>query len=145
VVSPIYMVIDAPQPRYTREFLFISSSRNSILGDPFGDSRTSACLYSTANYSSLKVHPPQIGWSLDGYDIFGRHLDLNAEGWAGNALDQCGGHSHGSYGYHYHAQVTQAYTQDAAVKTVAKGTAYASFTPGVFKVNILRVDKVTFT
>jgi hypothetical protein len=42
-------------------------------GDPFG-SYPGMCLYSKANYSSLSAHPPQIGWSRDGYSIYGRYL-----------------------------------------------------------------------
>jgi hypothetical protein len=34
----------------------------------------------------------------------GRHLSVAAEGHS-IPLDLCGGHSHGSYGYHYHSQV----------------------------------------
>lgn len=101
-------------------------------GDPFGSSHGTKCLYSVANYSSLTAHPPQIGWSLDGYSIYGRHLDYQAEGWPSNALDQCGGHSHGTYGYHYHTQVISAVTDSGASNGVA-GVAYPSFSPGVNK------------
>jgi hypothetical protein len=92
-------------------------------GDPFGTS----CLYSAANYSSLSAHPPQvrpactlllpvcsplmaalaalqIGWAYDGPFIYGRYLSTSAPGYS-TALDNCGGHTHDSYAYHYHTQV----------------------------------------
>lgn len=65
-------------------------------GDPFGAS----CLYSAANYTTLG-HPPLIGWSNDGPSIYGRHLSYNDLGY-NYTLDSCGGHTHDSYGYHYH-------------------------------------------
>ncbi len=87
-------------------------------GDPFG----SWCTYSEANYSSLDAHPPQIGWSLDGPSIYGRHLSTNAPGY-NVALDDCGGHDHGTYGYHYHAQVYTEVTDSGCVeKSVPVGT-----------------------
>ena len=76
-------------------------------GDPFGGASTS-CLYSSANYASPTVHPPLIGWGMDGFPIHGRHLDSANLGQA-VALDDCGGHQHeGVSDYHYHAQLVQA-------------------------------------
>lgn len=69
-----------------------------VHGDPFGPN----CLYSASNYTTLASHPPLIGWSRDGGSIYGRHLSKTAPGFT-TALDECGGHSHGTYGYHYHA------------------------------------------
>jgi hypothetical protein len=63
-------------------------------GDPFGPS----CLYSASNYTSVDVHPPHIGFALDGYWIYGRHLSTSAVGYS-TALDVCGGHVHGTYAY----------------------------------------------
>ena len=78
-------------------------------GDPFGPT----CLYSRSNYVNTAtcafdatVHPPQIGFSFDGFAIHGRHLSASAVG-ANAALDLCGGHEHGSFGYHYHAQIAR--------------------------------------
>lgn len=71
-------------------------------GDPFG----AWCLYSAANYTTLASHPPQIGWALDGPTIYGRHLSTGAPGYE-VALDDCGGHAHGDYAYHYHTQVSR--------------------------------------
>ena len=50
-------------------------------GDPF-HSRDGVCLYGPANYTSDSAHPPQWGFSLDGYNIYGRHLSDNNEGYA---------------------------------------------------------------
>ena len=68
----------------------------SYHGDPFGPQ----CLYSCANYSSTAAHPPLIGYGLDGYPIFGRHLSASAPG-ASVALDDCGGHVHSGMGDPY--------------------------------------------
>lgn len=72
-------------------------------GDSFG------CQYTAADYTSVDMHPPIIGWSYDGYDIRGRHLSESAPGYNAPLLDDCGGHVHDSdteaLGYHYHTQV----------------------------------------
>lgn len=81
-------------------------------GDPFGTN----CLYSAANYSSVDAHPPLTGFSLDGPLIFGRYLSISAPGY-NTSLDNCGGHSHGSYGYHYHNFIIN----DTAKTGVAQG------------------------
>ena len=77
-------------------------------GDPFGSSATNTtCLYSIKNYTSTLAHPPLIGYSMDGFPLYGRYLDSTAPG-ASTALDPCGGHTHsGVAGYHYHSQVVQ--------------------------------------
>eukprot|EP00386_Alphamonas_edax_P016049 GDKI01049041.1.p1 GENE.GDKI01049041.1~~GDKI01049041.1.p1 ORF type:complete len:227 (-),score=54.04 GDKI01049041.1:67-747(-) len=92
-------------------------------GDPFGP----WCLYSSANYTSTTVHPPQIGWAFDGGSIFGRHIAATNLGYD-SELDDCGGHEHGDYGYHYHAQVL-----DVTVSGLTLGQAYIASTPGVYK------------
>jgi hypothetical protein len=75
-----------------------------------------------------------IGWSLDGYNIYGRHLYTTSLGFD-TALDTCGGHEHdGIDAYHYHAQVITAQTDalSPAVKAgLVVGIEYATFTPGV--------------
>lgn len=68
-------------------------------GDPYGEK----CLYSESDYTT--THPPIIGFSLDGYLIYGRHITAGIEG-ESVSLDACGGHSHASYGYHYHSTVS---------------------------------------
>ena len=100
-------------------------------GDPF-HSTDGTCLYGPANYTSDSAHPPLWGFSLDGYNIYGRHLSANNEGYS-MALDDCGGHTHGAYGYHYHSQVITAYASTGAQRGVTTGAAYAVFPPGVFK------------
>ncbi len=74
-------------------------------GDPFGYPDR-PCMYSAADYNSTDSHPPLIGYSADGFPLSGRYLSENAPGYS-VALDACGGHNHGSYGYHYHSQVLQ--------------------------------------
>jgi len=102
-------------------------------GDPFS-STDGVCLYGPANYTSETDHPPMIGWSLDGFNIYGRHLYTTSLGFD-TALDTCGGHEHdGIDGYHYHAQVITAVTDalSPAVKEgLIVGIEYATFTPGV--------------
>ena len=66
-------------------------------GDPFGDT----CAYGSADYTG--THPPQMGWGMDGYPVYGRHIS-NSEYNDGITvdLDDCQGHEHDAYGYHYH-------------------------------------------
>lgn len=65
-------------------------------GDPFGD----RCAYSLSDYSGN--HPPKVGMGADGYPVNGRYTASNQDGITVD-LDACNGHSHGSFGYHYHA------------------------------------------
>ena len=76
-------------------------------GDPF-DTTAGNCMYSPADYGGYTTHPPLIGWSLDGLDIYGRYLYDTNLGYS-VALDVCGGHIHNDASgvameYHYHAQ-----------------------------------------
>jgi len=72
-------------------------------GDPFSNT-AGKCMYSPSDYQSTTSHPPLIGFGLDGFYLYGRYLNESAEGYS-TPLDDCGGHSHGTYGYHYHSQV----------------------------------------
>merc|ERR1712070_11635 len=47
-----------------------------------------------------------IGWASDGPSIYGRYTDATQEGYDID-LDDCGGHLHGSFPYHYHPNVVQ--------------------------------------
>jgi len=96
-------------------------------GDPFGPS----CLYSASNYSSLSAHPPHIGYSLDGFLIYGRHLAEDATGF-NVSLDECGGHIHEGYAYHYHTQVLDLKVSSSFVPS-AFGQTYCATTVGPFK------------
>ncbi|CAK9078357.1 unnamed protein product [Durusdinium trenchii] len=49
-------------------------------------------------------HTVKIGYALDGYLVYGRYTASNQPG-IDVDLDLCGGHSHDSYGYHYHPSV----------------------------------------
>lgn len=93
-------------------------------GDPFGPD----CLYSEDDYGSspATVHPPIIGFSLDGYNIYGRHTQATQIG-QNIALDRCGGHDHGAYGYHYHPEVEQATTTELDGTTVSGTVSYNAY------------------
>ena len=69
-----------------------------------------------------------IGWSFDGYLIYGRHLNTSNTGYY-TSLDVCGGHTHGSYRYHYHAQVLKTTTGSGVA--VPSGTQYYYYVAGV--------------
>ena len=96
-------------------------------GDPFGPT----CLYSASNYSALDAHPPQIGWANDGLYIYGRYLSANAPGFT-TALDDCGGHIHDSYDYHYHTQVMSLVSTGSA-PTFLTGSTFPAGTVGPHK------------
>jgi hypothetical protein len=70
------------------------------------------CLYNDVDYSNRK-HPPLIGFGLDGIALYGIYKSTysSMHGY-GTSLDNFGGHSHGSYGYHYHAHTVQNNTSN---------------------------------
>lgn len=100
-------------------------------GDPYGPH----CMYDHGDYVGGNTsHPPVTGWGLDGPLIYGRYLDATAPG-ASVVLDDCGGHIHDAFPYHYHAQVTSEMT-DAGIPQsfgIAGGQSYPSFSGGVYK------------
>ena len=49
---------------------------------------------------------------MDGYLIYGRHIDALQEG-IDVDLDSCGGHVHTTYLYHYHATITSGRTTNS--------------------------------
>jgi hypothetical protein len=111
-------------------------------GDPFHHT-PGKCLYSPKDYTdTVYGHPPLIGYSLDGYKVYGRHLNETNIGYS-TALDDCGGHSHGSgtyKKYHYHAQVLKldsingGGSATSTLSTAAGGsTSYYAPIPGVYK------------
>jgi len=67
-------------------------------GDPYGPN----CMYADSMYNG--THPMLIGFGVDGYLIFGRYT-ATTQDYYDTALDTCGGHTHGDYGYHYHSHV----------------------------------------
>ena len=69
------------------------------------------------------------GFGLDGFLIYGRYLDISAPG-ASIPLDICGGHSHGSFGYHYHAEVKLINATQSG-QQIPYGTPYYVFLPGI--------------
>jgi hypothetical protein len=102
-------------------------------GDPFGPA--GQCFYSAANYTNSagavdwSVHPPLIGIAEDGLWIYGRHLSSSAPG-ASTALDVCGGHAHGSLGYHYHTQILAAFSSGSGSGTSTAGLPYPQTSTG---------------
>ena len=97
-------------------------------GDPFGPN----CFYNSLNYSSVSSHPPHLGYSLDGFLIYGRHLAENATGFS-TPLDDCGGHIHSGFAYHYHTQVVARIASSAAILASFVGKPYMATTSGVFQ------------
>lgn len=108
-------------------------------GDPFADDWN--CLYGSKNYTAVDAHPPVIGFSYDGYLIYGRYLSENAPGFNNPGLDACGGHVHADAGtddngldlqtYHYHTQIFDATVPASAIAT--EGEAYVATVPGPFQ------------
>ena len=107
-----------------------------IHGDPFGG----WCMYDIDNYTSPYAHPPQIGWVNDGLGTYGRHVGASNLGF-GVALDKCGGHEHDDLGYHYHAQMVQAVTDEGRYnppnpyydEVTKAGTRYVATTTGPYQ------------
>ena len=103
-------------------------------GDPYSNS-PGTCMYSPSDYTSTVSHPPLIGFSADGFFLYGRYLDELAEGYS-VPLDDCGGHNHGTYGYHYHSQVLTM-TATKSGNGVVKGQNYTAYIAGPYKCNII--------
>jgi len=100
-------------------------------GDPFGD----LCMYSAKDYTSIEAHPPLIGWGLDGFKIYGRRLSASAPG-SSIPLDDCGGHTHDTFGYHYHSQV-----KSMTGGTVGNYTAYIAGPYKCWKGDISKIEQ----
>jgi hypothetical protein len=84
------------------------------------------CLYNDADYSKRK-HPPLIGFGLDGIALYGIYKKTysSMHGYT-TSLDNFGGHSHGSYGYHYHAHTVQNNTSNN-VDTITDGSSAKTY------------------
>ena len=65
-------------------------------------------LYNLWDYDGYN-HPPLIGIGYDGIALYGNYKKLNMDG-EDIILDDYGGHSHGDYGYHYHAHTVLSNT-----------------------------------
>ena len=101
-------------------------------GDPFGPTchyNSSSYVNSTTGAVDWTVHPPIIGIADDGLWIYGRYLSTLAPGGT-VALDLCGGHSHGAFGYHYHTQVIAALSSGQGSGTNTVGLAYPQTSTG---------------
>ena len=89
-------------------------------------------MYSASDYTGGTTgHPPMIGFSRDGYLIYGRHLNSANDGYS-TALDVCGGHSHGTYGYHYHAQVLNMTIPSPSAYGNTAGNSYIAYLNGPY-------------
>ena len=75
-------------------------------------------LYNIHDYPG-QSHPPLIGMAFDGLAIFGIYETAysSMEGYS-TQLDQFGGHSHGNLGYHYHAHMVNATSQQGNAYTL---------------------------
>ena len=102
-------------------------------GDPYSNTN-GKCLYSKSDYASSTSHPPLVGFSMDGFYIYGRYLNESAEGYS-TPLDDCGGHTHGSYGYHYHSQVLSMKVDRASPLGLTVGQTYYAYIAGPYKCN----------
>jgi len=102
-------------------------------GDPFGQN----CMYDASMYPSGLNHPMIMGFALDGYLIFGRYTDASTQTTASEALDTCGGHTHGEFGYHYHAHVETG--RSPASGNVGEFTAYWNAPRLCFKGDLSRI------
>jgi hypothetical protein len=60
--------------------------------------------YTDSSNGTTLSHPPIIGFGYDGIALYGKYESAfsSMDGY-GVALDTYGGHTHGEYGYHYHA------------------------------------------
>jgi len=93
-------------------------------GDPYGTD----CLYTDADYGGTPAtaHPTVIGFAFDGYIIYGRYTQAGQEGQS-EALDVCGGHTHTTYGYHYHPEVASAQTTSLDGTSVSGTVTYTAY------------------
>jgi hypothetical protein len=60
--------------------------------------------YTDSSNGTSRPHPPIIGFGYDGIALYGKYeSSFSSMDGYGVALDAYGGHTHGDYGYHYHA------------------------------------------
>ena len=60
--------------------------------------------YTDSSNGTSRSHPPIIGFGYDGIALYGKYeSSFSSMDGYGVALDAHGGHTHGEYGYHYHA------------------------------------------
>jgi len=89
-------------------------------------STNNLCLYNDADYTNRK-HPPLIGFGLDGIALYGIYKSnySSMHGYS-TALDNFGGHSHGTYGYHYHTHIIQNNTSNN-IDTITDGSSATTY------------------
>jgi hypothetical protein len=83
-------------------------------------------MYTQSGYPTS--HPPMIGFSLDGFKIYGRFLDTSAC----VSFDLCGGYSHGSFGFHTEVEKINATNYG---QQMPYGTPFYLFLPGISNCN----------
>tara|TARA_B100001287_G_C22586984_1_gene483784 strand:- start:158 stop:1030 length:873 start_codon:yes stop_codon:yes gene_type:complete len=96
--------------------------------DGYGSNNNGLNLYNDDDYEN-HTHPPLIGFSFDGHALFGKYRTGDNHDGNTIALDEYGGHSHGSYGYHYHAHKVENVNP----------------TTNVYNTNIMNIDPTTIT
>jgi len=67
--------------------------------------------------------------------VYGRYLSDTAPGYS-IALDECGGHIHDSFDYHYHSQVINITGNTKLPGQTTPITSYFAYLPGPYKCNI---------
>ena len=106
--NTVLITLDSCEVDSCNEHVGQGGGQPHLHGDPFHAS-DAKCHYGPANYTDgIAGHPPVIGFSYDGPSIYGRYLDSSAPGFS-TGLDDCGGHEHDSYVYHYHTQVIKQF------------------------------------
>ena len=78
-------------------------------------------LYNLPDYVGNE-HPPLIGFGLDGIALYGKYEASYSSmdgynDYKNNGLDVYGGHSHGDYGYHYHAHTVNSEKEGLSVNS----------------------------
>lgn len=103
-------------------------------GDGHGATGNGLNLYNLTDYVGY-MHPPLIGFGLDGVALYGKYessydyMDGYTED-SSYALDTFGGHEHGDYNYHYHAQGIANGDEDGACSSTC-------LSAGSYTMNIL--------
>jgi hypothetical protein len=88
-------------------------------------------VYNTSDYFG-QSHPPLIGFGFDGIALFGIYAhDYDTMDGYSIDLDSFGGHSHGTYGYHYHSH-------DEVITETVDGTLPSN---GLYDYSVMYDDK----
>jgi hypothetical protein len=89
-----------------------------------------------SSYGGPYDHPPIIGFAADGYILYGRYT-ANTQDGQEEDLDDCGGHAHLGFAYHYHPSVQEDMTSVEAGTTLGENfTSYWVAPKYCFKGNV---------